>query len=167
MASGTKAKAKAKAPGPGRPARAKNKGAEWTEAKQALFFGELAMVCNVTAALKAAGMLRARRSVYVRRKRDPEFRASWEEAIGESYAMLELEMLERARGGDERPEPASPAEARRRDVPDRIALQLLRQHRQPVKARSPAYQRPMRGEKLREELERRLAEISRRLGGAG
>ena len=142
-------------------------GSGWTEAKEEMFFGELAMVCNVTAALKAAGMMRARRDVYRRRKRDPEFRAAWDEAIGESYAMLELEMLERARRGDHRPPPANPAEARRREIPDRIAMQLLRQHRDPVKQRSPAFQRPMRGEKLREELERRLAEISRRLGGAG
>jgi len=143
------------------------KAGTWTRAKEEIFFRELAMVCNVTSALRAAGMLRASRQVYDRRKRDPEFRASWDEAIGESYAMLEIEMLERARLGDNRPPPASAAEARNRELPTRLGLQLLRLHRSQVKGRVPSAQRPMRGEKLRDELEKRLSEINRRLGGAG
>jgi hypothetical protein len=58
------------------------KAGTWTREKEEIFFRELAMVCNVTSALRAAGMLRASRQVYDRRKRDPEFRASWDEAIG-------------------------------------------------------------------------------------
>jgi hypothetical protein len=81
--------------------------------------------------------------------------------------MLEIEMLERARLGDNRPPPASAAEARNRELPTRLGLQLLRLHRSQVKGRSPSAQRPMRGEKLRDELEKRLSEINRRLGGAG
>ena len=147
--------------------RAGAKPGQWTREKEEIFFRELAMVCNVAAALRAAGMLRASTSVYDRRKRDPEFRAKWDEAIAESYALLELEMLERARHGDDRPPPATPAEARQREIPTRIAMQLLRQHQSAVKGRVPSFQRPMRGHKLRDQLEKRLAEINRRLGGAG
>lgn len=136
------------------------------KAKEEIFFRELATVCNVSAALKAAGMLRGA-NVYDRRKRDPEFRALWDEAIGESYAMLELEMLARGRHGEDRPAPASETEKRLRELSDRQALHLLRLHKSGVKGRAPSAQRPMRGEKLRDALEKRLAEISRRLGGIG
>jgi len=139
----------------------------WTAEKEKIFFHELAMVCNVTAALRAAGMLRQSREVYNRRKRDPEFRNNWDEAIGESYAMLELEMLERGRLGEDRSPPKTKAEARLREIPTALGLSLLRLHRSQVKGKAPSAQRPMRGEKLRDALEKRLAEISRRLGGVG
>ncbi|HEV2746683.1 MAG TPA: hypothetical protein VGW34_05220 [Allosphingosinicella sp.] len=150
----------------GKPA-AKAQPGKWTKAKEEIFFQELAMVCNVTAALRKVGMLRASSKVYERRKRDPAFRASWQEAVGESYAMLELEMLERQRAGANRPAPATKAEERLREIPTALGLQLLRLHQSQVKARPPSAQRPMRGAKLRDELEKRLSEISRRLGGAG
>jgi hypothetical protein len=141
---------------------------QWTEAKEEIFFHELAMVCNVNAALRAAGMMRASRNVYDRRKRDPEFRVAWDEAITESYGMLELEMLERGRLGDSRPPPANKAEERLREIPSALGLNLLRLHRAHVKGAAPASaQRPMRGAKLRDDLEKRLSEINRRLGGAG
>jgi hypothetical protein len=147
--------------------RSASKGArgEWTAAKEEIFFAELAMVCNVSAALRAAGMTRACRDVYKRRKRDPKFRASWDEAIAESYALLELEMLERSRHGDNRPPPATPAEARQREIPTRLGLHLLKLHQAKAKSGTAAAQRSFRGEQLRCELERRLGEISRRLGG--
>jgi hypothetical protein len=145
----------------------KAKTGQWTPKKEKIFFGELALLCNVTAALKKAGMLRASRQVYDRRKRDPEFRAQWDEAIAESYAMLELEMLERGRFGADRPPPNGEAEARLRAVPTSLALSLLKLHQGRVKGRAPSAQRPMRGHKLRDELEARLSEISRRLGGIG
>jgi len=137
------------------------------QAKEDKFFAELAMVCNVTAALKAANMLRESRTVYDRRKSDPEFRARWDEAIGESYAMLELEMLERSRKGENRPDPRDEGERRRRELSDKQALALLRAHKAGVKGQAPHAKRPFRGEQLRDALEKRLAEISRRLGGVG
>lgn len=137
----------------------------WTRAKEEIFFAELATVCNVKAAAEAAVLCES--SIRSRRRTNPAFRARWDEAIAESYALLELEMLERARRGDDRPPPASAAEARQREIPTRIAMQLLRSHQSAVKGRVPSFQRPMRGHKLRDELEARLAEINRRLGGAG
>ena len=163
----SKAKGKARNKAPARRGGAAAKAGQWTPEKEERFFHELAMVCNVTAALRAVGMLRASRSVYQRRKRDPEFRAHWDEAIGESYAMLELEMLERGRLGENRPAPSTDAEKRLREIPTALGLQLLRLHRSQVKGRIPSTQRPMRGQKLRDEIEKRLSEISRRLGGAG
>ncbi len=142
----------------------KSKAALWTKEKEAIFFRELATVCNVAAALRAAGMARAGSQVYERRKRDPEFRAGWDEAIAESYAMLELEMLERSRFGDRREAPKNEKEARLREIPTSLALQLLKLHQSQMRSRAPAAQRPMRGAKLRDEIEARLAEIARRLG---
>lgn len=155
--------AKRKAAAGKRPGKAQERG-KWTKEKEAVFFHELAMVCNVSAALRACGMLSARFTVYQRRKEEPEFRAAWDEAIGESYALLELEMLERRREGDTRPPPATTAEARLREVSNSLAMRLLRHHQCKVKGKPPSAQRPMRGAKLRDEVEKRLAEISRRLG---
>ena len=135
--------------------------------KEEIFFRELATVCNVAAALRKAHLFRQSREIYARRKRDLEFRSRWEEAIGESYAMLELEMLARSRHGEDRPPPKSEAEKKLRELSDRQAMTLLRMHKSQVKGLQPHAQRPMRGEKLRDALEKRLAEISRRLGGIG
>ncbi len=143
------------------------KSGQWTKEKQEIFFRELAIVCNVAAALRAANLVRASRSVYDRRKRDPEFRTAWDEAICESYAMMELEMLERSRFGDNRPPPANEKERKLREVPNSTGLTLLKMHQGQVRGRAPSAQRPMRGAKLRDELEARLSEISRRLGGIG
>ncbi len=104
--------------------------------KDEIFFRELAMVCNVTAALKAAGMVRQSRGIYERRSRDPEFRAQWDEAVGESYAMLELEMLARGRHGEDRPPPKTEAERRLRELTDKQAMNLLRMHKSQVKGRA-------------------------------
>ena len=158
---------KRKAAGAAKGGRGKAKQGQWTKEKEETFFRELAMVCNVTAALSAAGMVRRGGSVYDRRKRDPEFRTAWDEAICESYAMLELEMLERGRFGDNRPPPKSEAEKKLREIPTGLGLSLLKMHAGRVRGRSPSAQRPMRGAKLRDELEARLSEISRRLGGIG
>lgn len=161
----------AKKAGGERPARAKGGAAAkqqgWTKAREEIFFRELTMVCNIAAALREAGMSEATRDVYTRRKRDPDFRTKWDEAVSESYALLELEMLERGRLGDNRPPPADEAEKKRREVPTALGLTLLKMHKSGGRAAPASAQRPLRGTKLRDELEARLSEISRRLGGIG
>jgi len=142
----------------------KGKQGQWTPEKEAIFFHELAMICNVAAALRKAGMVRFTSRVYERRKRDPEFRTAWNEAVAESYAMLELEMLARGRAGDKRPAPGNEAEKRLREISTSLGLQLLKLHQSQMRGRAPAAQRPMRGAKLRDQLEARLDEIARRLG---
>lgn len=150
----------------------------WTKPKEAVFFRELAMVCNVSAALRKAKLSGSSSLAYERRKTDARFRAAWEEAIDQSYAMLHLEMLERARFGDDRPPPRTEAEQRLRAVPTALALQLLKLYESRVRARGPAPARGARaGEEprltrerraeLRREFDAMLSDFNRRMGGQG
>ncbi len=150
---------------------------KWTKEKEAIFFRELAMVCNVSAALRTAKLTRRSALAYERRKKDSRFRAAWEDAIDQSYAMLELEMLERVRFGDDRPPPATEAEKRLRAVPTALALQLLKLYENRVKARAsapaaraardPAAGKRIDGAALRREFDALLSDFNRRMGGNG
>jgi hypothetical protein len=163
----------------GRPKpKAKPKAAiQWTKEKEAVFFRELAMVCNVSSALRKAKLTGCSSLAYERRKTDARFRAAWEEAIDQSYAMLELEMLERVRFGDDRPPPATEAEKRLRAIPTALALQLLKLYENRVKARAAAPARGARiaaaaagrvdGAALRREISEMLSDFNRRMGGEG
>jgi hypothetical protein len=144
----------------------------WPKDKEAIFFRELAIVCNVTAALRAAGLLRRSRDIYEQRS-DPAFRARWEEALAESRVLMALELHERARFGDQRPEPANEIEAKLRAVPTALAMQLLKLYegraaKAAAGAAAPVARRdPERRRALRRELLERLAEFNRRMGGEG
>lgn len=147
---------------------------KWTKAKEAVFFRELAMVCNVSAALRKAKLAGCSSLAYERRKTDVRFRAAWEEAIDQSYAMLELEMLERVRVGDDRPPPATEAEKRLRSIPTALALQLLKLYENRVKARAAAPAKRTAGAAMRVDrmAQRReflamLSDFNRRMGGQG
>ncbi|HEX9948082.1 MAG TPA: hypothetical protein VGA98_11125 [Allosphingosinicella sp.] len=153
-------------------------GIQWTKEKEAVFFRELAMVCNVSSALRKAKLMGCSSLAYERRKTDARFRAAWEEAIDQSYAMLELEMLERVRFGDDRPPPATEAEKRLRAIPTALALQLLKLYENRVKSRAaaPAAGRTARtasaprridGAALRREFDALLSDFNRRMGGKG
>lgn len=145
----------------------------WTKEKEVLFFRELAMVCNVSAALRRAKLGGCSSLAYERRKTDARFRAAWEQAIDQSYAMLELEMLERARCGDDRPPPATEAERRLRSIPTALALQLLKLYENRVKARTAAPRgaraaaaaRPIDGAAIRREFDAMLTDFNRRMCG--
>ena len=161
----------------GKPRRAPAATIKWTREKEAIFFRELAMVCNVSSALRKAKLMGCSSLAYERRKKDARFRAAWEEAIDQSYAMLELEMLERVRFGDDRPPPATEAERRLRAIPTALALQLLKLYENRVKGRSAAA--PARGTRtasparrpdnaaLRREFDAMLSDFNRRMGGNG
>jgi hypothetical protein len=146
---------------------------KWTKEKESAFFRELAMVCNVSAALRKAKLSGCSALAYERRKTDARFRGAWEEAIDQSYAMLELEMLERVRFGDDRPPPATEAERKLRAVPTTLALQLLKLYENRVKTRAaaPARAAPRmtreRSEALCRRIEQKLSEFNRRMGGNG
>jgi hypothetical protein len=153
--------------------RAKAARAKWPKEKEAIFFRELAIVCNVSAALRAAGLLRRSRDVYDQRS-EPAFRARWEDALAESRVLMALELHERARFGDQRPEPANEIEAKLRAVPTALALQLLKLYEgRAAKAAAGAAAAPVarrdpeRRRALRRELLDRLAEFNRRMGGEG
>ncbi|HEX8309219.1 MAG TPA: hypothetical protein VF645_12460 [Allosphingosinicella sp.] len=146
---------------------------KWTKEKEAAFFRELAMICNVSAALRKAKLSGCSSLAYERRKTDSRFRGAWEEAIDQSYAMLELEMLERVRFGDDRPPPATEAERKLRAIPTALALQLLKLYENRVKTRASAPAKaPLRltrerGEALRARIEQKLSDFNRRMGGNG
>ncbi|HEX2764011.1 MAG TPA: hypothetical protein VHM92_09270 [Allosphingosinicella sp.] len=157
------------------PRKAKAAAGGWTAAKERIFFRELAIVCNVSSALRACGLARQSRSVYDRRRADTRFRARWDEAVDEGYAMLDLEMLERGRFGANRPPPATEIEARLREVPTALGLQLLKlYHARKVRGGGAAPARPGAGRlsraeaaAIRREFDQRLSEFNRRMGGQG
>ncbi len=106
---------------------------DWTEAKAAKFIQVLADGCNVSLAARA--IKRSIGSVYVQRTKDAAFRAQWEQALAIGYARLEMMMLERALHGVEKAVKLSNGESRiMREYNDRVALALLRQHRDSVGA---------------------------------
>ena len=172
-----KARDVAAEPAEAKPAKAKPKAkAKLTKKeREAIYFRELSTYCNVSAALRAAGMLSQSRTIYGRRQTDAAFRARWDAAIEQSYAMLELEMLERARFGDERPVPETAVEKRLRQVPTALGLQLLKLHQGRAKARAtgplPAPVRARmsrsRAREIRAEVEALLSDFNRRMGGEG
>jgi hypothetical protein len=146
----------------------------WTAAKEKIFFRELATVCNVSSALRACGMFRRSSDAYDRRREDPRFRARWEAAVDEGYALLDLEMLERARFGNNRPPPATEVEKRLREVPTALGLQLLKLYhaRRAKSAPAPAARRsatakPIDRAALRREFDAMLSDFNRRMGGNG
>lgn len=154
----------ARASGPG--AKVKAEAPKWTGERREIFFGALAECCNVAQAARDAGF-ESSRPVYLMKARDAEFAARFEAAVAEGYSRLELEMLERSRFGENRPSSAGQSPERLREIPTGLAMSLLKFHQSKVRASAPTARRPMRGAKLRDQLEARLSEINRRLGGKG
>ena len=102
---------------------------DWTRAMADAFVAKLAETCNVTLAAQVIG--RSISNVYKRRAKDAGFRAAWDEAVAIGYSRLELMMLRRALIGTEKVVRLKNGESRiMRSYPDRIALALLRQHRE-------------------------------------
>jgi hypothetical protein len=143
----------------------------WPKDKEAVFFRELGIVCDLGSALKSAGLTRRASEVQERLKTDPGFLAQWNASLHASYALLDLEMLGRVRFGDQRPEPTTAAEKKLREVPNSVALQLLKHYHarikgQPGSAGAPP-QRRLNAREVRKRLEAKLADFNRRMGGEG
>jgi hypothetical protein len=146
----------------------------WNKARSDIFFAELGELCNISAALRAAGIMDSK-AAHREKDRDPEFARRFEAAIAEGYSRLELEMLERMRFGDNRPANQGVSGARQREIPTAVAMQLLKLHHAKVKGlaapsraapRKP--QRPKRGlGSLRAEIDAVLSQINLRFGGEG
>ncbi|HEV2080288.1 MAG TPA: hypothetical protein VGR19_10405 [Allosphingosinicella sp.] len=109
---------------------------KWTAERQEIFFRELAELCNVAAAARAAGFEDGE-PAYKEKDKNPAFRARYEAAVAEGYSRLELEMLERSRFGEDRPADAGKSGERLRQVPTALALSLLRLHNGKVKGTAP------------------------------
>ncbi|HYG30138.1 MAG TPA: hypothetical protein VD887_07985 [Allosphingosinicella sp.] len=139
-----------------------------------IFFRELSILCNVSSALSKAGLASQSGRIYDRLGADPDFRARWHQAIAQSYVLLELEMLERERFGDNRPPPKTKVEKRLRQIPSAQAMQLLRLHKSRAKgeaaappARATRRIGRARAREIRAKLDRMLSEFNRRMGGEG
>ena len=106
---------------------------DWTEEKAAKFIEVLADSCNVSLAARA--VKRSVGDVYRQRNKDAGFRAAWDQALAIGYARLEMMMLERALHGVEKVITLKNGESRiMREYNDRVALALLRHHRDSVAA---------------------------------
>jgi hypothetical protein len=146
----------------------------WNKARRDIFFAELGELCNISAALRAAGIIDSK-AAHREKDRDPEFARRFEAAIAEGYSRLELEMLERMRFGDNRPADQGVSGARQREIPTALAMQLLKLHHAkakglaaPSRAAPRKPKRPRRGPgSLRAEIEAVLSQINRRFGGEG
>ncbi len=113
------------------PKRVAARGNEWTPRMAEQFVETLAETCNVTLAAKAIG--RSVANVYRRRAKDASFRANWDQALAIGYSRLEMMLLERALHGVEKVVVAKDGTSSvMREYPDRVALTLLRMHRERV-----------------------------------
>lgn len=90
------------------------------------FLAALAQSSNVTLAAKKAGVDVS--TVYKKRRADPGFYRSWQEALAEGYDNLELDLLHRLRIGQLE---GGKAQARRK-FDNAIAFRLLAAHREAV-----------------------------------
>jgi len=64
----------------------------WSQAKEAIFFEELAATANATMAAEAAGV--SPNAVFARRLKHPLFRAKWEAVVRTSKAAIDLYLVE-------------------------------------------------------------------------
>lgn len=101
----------------------------WTAARQRAFLEALSECCNVKLAARKAGVSTSQ--AYVRRSKDATFRAGWDRALATGYAQLEMMLLERALHGVEKTVIARDGtKTVMREYSDRVALALLRMHRE-------------------------------------
>lgn len=100
-------------------------------AKRAAFLEHLAISSSVKESMAVAGI--ASSTLYKWKRNDPDFEVAWMKALAEGYALLEMEMLERARAGVER-KIFYHGEHREtvRDYDHKTALALLRMHKKSV-----------------------------------
>ena len=104
---------------------------DWTQDKADRFVEVLSDSCNVSLAARAIG--RSIGNVYKQRAKDASFRRAWDQALAIGYSRLEMMMLERALHGVEKTVTLRNGESRiMREYNDRVALALLRHHRDAV-----------------------------------
>jgi len=103
----------------------------WTPARERAFLEALAESCNVKLAASLAGVSTSQ--AYVRKAKNASFRAAWDQALSVGYSQLEMMLLERALHGVEKRVIARDGTTTvMREYSDRVALALLRMHRETV-----------------------------------
>ena len=73
----------------------------WTLARRQTFLDALVETSNISKSCRKVGMTLT--GLYALRRREPAFHAHYQDALEEGYGRLEMEMLERARFGVNRP----------------------------------------------------------------
>ena len=142
--------------GGARPKRMAARPGDWTPAMSEQFAETLADSCNVTLAAKAIG--RSVSSVYRQRARDASFRGAWEQALAIGFSRLEMMLLERALHGVEKTVKLKDgSESIMRDYDNRMALALLRHHRDAV----ASSETPVADQEIAEARDRIMARIER------
>ena len=125
------------------------------------FLKELAISSHVANSAAAANV--AVSTVYLWRERDPEFFRAWMRSLAAGYELLEMDMLERARNGVEKPVFHDGKEISTvRHYNDGIGVKLLMAHRQMV-ALTRAMENDISPEEVRASLDRKLADMRARL----
>lgn len=103
----------------------------WTPARERAFLEGLVTCCNVKLAASQAGVSTSQ--AYVRKAKNASFRAAWDQALSIGYSQLEMMLLERALHGVEKTVIARDGTTTvMREYSDRVALALLRMHRETV-----------------------------------
>ena len=125
------------------------------------FLKELAISSHVANSAKAAGV--AVSTVYLWRQRDPDFNKLWMRSLAAGYELLEMELLDRARNGVDRPVfHAGKRVATVRHFNDGLGLKLLLAHQQMV-ALTRAAQDDISPAQVRASLDRKLSEMRAKL----
>lgn len=130
-------------------------------ARRAVFLQELALSSSVKRAAKLARIPNS--TLYLWRESDPDFAAAWLKALAAGYDLLEMEMPDRARKGVMRTIYYHGKKvATVRDYDHKMALQLLRMHRDAV-ALVRAAQAEVAAEPVQDTLDEKLKQINVRL----
>ena len=125
------------------------------------FLKNLALSSHVAASAKAAGV--AVSTVYLWRQRDPDFYKHWMRSLAAGYDLLEMELLDRARNGVEKPIfHAGKQIATVRQYNDGIGVKLLLAHKQMV-AMTRAIEDDISPEQVRANLDRKLNDMRAKL----
>ena len=124
------------------PSRRRPKQNRWNDELRAIFIEELYETCCVRQALKKTGMSVS--GLYKHRANTPKFREMWDEALDAGYAMLESEMLDRARNGQIQEVVGKGGEiVRIKVISNQLGLSLLQMHLDRVaKIRAARAERP-------------------------
>ena len=126
------------------------------------FLAELARTSHVSRSAARAGVSLS--TVYLWRSNDDGFRRRWLRALAAGYELLEMEMLQRARGGIERKiyhrgEPVDTV----REYDDTLAFRLLALHKQTAAlARAAEHQQVQSETDLGSQLDRKLSDMRER-----
>ncbi|MEW4468387.1 hypothetical protein AB1K62_11205 [Parasphingorhabdus sp. JC815] len=133
--------------------------------RRAVFLKHLARNSSVKKSAKKAKIPNS--TLYLWREKDPDFAAAWLKALAAGYELLEMEMLDRARKGVKRTIYYHGKKvAKVRDYDNKMALQLLRLHRETValvRAEQAAAQAEARAEPVRDTLDEKLKKVNERL----